>query len=355
MSGKVLPDIRSCNPADVITLLNKEGEPPFRYRQIHEWLWKQGSHSFGSMTNLPRSTRTLLEDNFVLNPAVAETVLTSKDGTRKIGFRLYDGHLVEGVLIPAEDRITACISSQAGCQLACGFCATGRMGFLRNLTAGEIFDQVFHIQCMSVETTGKKLSNIVYMGMGEPLMNYEQVIMSVQRIMDPGGMGISPQRITISTVGIPKMIRKMAKDQCKAQLAVSLHAATDEKRDQIIPLNRSQPLKMLSEALQYYSRLTGKRFTVEYILFGGFNDSRQDALALAGFCKSFPVKINLIEYNPVMGSPYRKPGASQVKAFAGFLEEKNLVVNIRKSRGRDILAACGQLAGTEISEKNLIN
>ena len=258
--------------------------------------------------------------------------------------------LVEGVLIPSDGRTTACISCQAGCPLACSFCATGQLGFNRNLSFHEIYDQVVLLNMQSKRLFGSSLTNIVYMGMGEPLLNYDQVLRSVEKITSETGLGISPQRITISSVGIPKMIMKMADDNVKFHFALSLHAANNEKRSRIIPVNKKYPLEELTEALKYYHQKTKKRFTIEYILFNDFNDGIQDARELAVFCKSFPVKINLIEYNSTQNTLFRKSQKARVIAFKEFLETKNLVVNTRKSRGEDIAAACGQLA---LKEKSL--
>ncbi|MCX6245148.1 MAG: 23S rRNA (adenine(2503)-C(2))-methyltransferase RlmN [Bacteroidetes bacterium] len=337
-------DIRDLSLPEIEEFFRSTNEKPFRAKQVYEWIWKKNCRSFSEMTSLSRETRTLLEENFhfsVLQPA-GESV--SSDGTVKSIFKLPDGALVESVLIPADSRTTACISSQAGCALACRFCATGMLGFTRNLTFTEIFDQVVILNQQSERFHGKPLSNIVYMGMGEPLMNYEAVIRSIEKITSAKALGMSPQRITVSSVGIPKMIRKMADDNVKFHFALSLHAATNEKRDQIIPLNKKHPLQELTEALKYYHEKTGKRFTIEYILFRNFNDSLEDAKSLALFCKSFPVKINLIGYNPVENSGFGQSDPEKVRTFKEFLESRNMIVNTRKSRGKDIDAACGQLA-----------
>jgi 23S rRNA (adenine2503-C2)-methyltransferase len=254
-------------------------------------------------------------------------------------------------LIPSNDRVTACISSQVGCALGCKFCATGQLGFRRNLSIGEIVDQVTGIQ--HPEFSGQKhLSNIVFMGMGEPFLNYENVLAAIGKIISADGLGMSSQRITVSSVGIPRMIKKMADDDPKYHFALSLHAATDAKRNQIVPFNLNHPLKEVIESLKYYHQKTGKRITIEYILFGSFNDSVADAKDLALFCRNFPVKINIIEYNPVKESGFLKSQPETTNAFVAFLERRNIVVNIRKSRGKDIEAACGQLAGNQQKLKN---
>ena len=339
------PDIRELSLAALSEFFGSIGEKPYRARQVYDWLWKKGAREFTTMTSLPGGIRDRLEAHFSFRSAETEKQQESSDGTVKMVFRLHDGLRVEGVLIPASGRTTACISSQVGCPLGCLFCATGMLGYTRNLSRGEIFDQVVILNRLSLERLKVPLSNIVYMGMGEPLMNYREVAASVERLTSPDGLGISPQRITISSVGIPKMIRQLADDGMKASFALSLHAATNEKRERIIPANKRFPLEELTASLKYYHQKTKKRFTIEYILFRNFNDSEADAGELARFCRSFPVKINLIEYNDVGGSVFSRADAARTKAFAAVLERKNMVVNIRKSRGKDIDAACGQLAG----------
>ena len=357
MSGKPNPDIREVTREEIEQFFLQHGEKKFRAGQVYDWLWKKNCHSFSGMTSLPLDSRRLLQEHFSFRTATVETRQESSDGTVKTGFRLSDGLLVEGVLIPSGRRATGCISSQVGCALGCKFCATGQLGFARNLTAGEIFDQVTGIalsagapreggeQDNPVTKACTQISNLVFMGMGEPLLNYENVKAAIDRITSPDSLGMSPQRITLSSVGIPKMIMKMADDQPRYHFALSLHAATDEKRNRIIPFNLKHPLQDVAEALKYYHRKTGKRFTVEYILFGNFNDSADDAKALSQFCRSFPVKINIIEYNPVKDTGFTRSSPERTMAFVKFLESRNMVVNVRASRGKDIDAACGQLAG----------
>jgi 23S rRNA (adenine2503-C2)-methyltransferase len=339
------PDIRSLSFPEIDTFFKENGQKSFRARQVYDWLWKKSCRSFEEMSNLSKEIRSLLEQNFTFRIIETDNTQKSSDGTIKSVFRLHDGLLIEGVLIPADGRTTACISSQAGCPLGCTFCATGHMGFKRNLDFTEIYDQVVLIREQSYRYFSRPLSNIVFMGMGEPLLNYDQVKGSLEKISDPEGMGISPQRITVSTVGIPEAIMKMAAEKFRFPLALSLHAATDEKRSRIIPVNKKYPVKDLVKVLKQYHKSTGKRITIEYILFKDFNDTLTDAADLAVFCKNFPVKINLIEYNPVANSGFMTSDPGATKAFQEFLEKKNLVVNIRKSRGKDIAAACGQLAG----------
>jgi 23S rRNA (adenine2503-C2)-methyltransferase len=344
MSGDRKADIRLLSLAEIEAFFQTIGEKPYRAKQVYEWLWKKSCRSFDEMTNISKETREKLHQTFTFHFAVILKTLTSSDGTVKNVFHLNDGLLIEGVLIPSDSRTTACISCQAGCPLSCSFCATGQLGFDRNLSFPEIYDQVVLLNNQSKQLFGSSLTNIVYMGMGEPLLNYEQVLLSVEKFTSETGLGISPQRITISSVGIPKMIMRMADDNVKFHFALSLHAANNEKRSRIIPSNSKFPLEELTKALRYYHEKTKKRFTIEYILFNDFNDSIQDARELALFCKSFPVKINLIEYNSTHNSGYQKSTTYKTVAFKDFLEKKNLVVNTRKSRGEDIAAACGQLA-----------
>jgi 23S rRNA (adenine2503-C2)-methyltransferase len=346
MNGNPRPDIRSLTKSDLDFFFLKHDEKKFRANQVFEWLWKKSSRSFNDMTNLSMEVRFMLQEHYSFHTAVPETQQNSVDGTVKTAFRLHDGLMVEGVLIPSGDRSTVCISSQVGCALGCRFCATGQLGFARNLTVGEIFDQVTWMQ------KDCDISNIVFMGMGEPYLNYESVMGAIEKITSAEGLGMSPQRITVSSVGIPKMIKKMAEDDPKYHFALSLHAATDEKRDKVIPFNLKHPLNELTDALKYYHKKTAMRFTIEYILFGNFNDSIADAKDLALFCRNFPIKINIIEYNPVKGSGFAKSDPEKTRAFVDFLESRNLVVNVRQSRGKDIDAACGQLAGSQMRIKN---
>ena len=337
-------DIRLLTILEIEEFFHKKNEQPFRARQVYDWIWKKSCHSFDEMSNLSKEIRQLLQDNFSFPGLKEEKTFSDEDGTLKSIFRLHDQEMVESVLIPADGRTTACISSQVGCALACRFCATGILGFKRNLLFTEIFDQVAMLNSQSLRYHGKSLSNIVYMGMGEPLMNYAAVMKSIEKITSEESLGMSPQRITVSSVGIPAMIRKLGDDKTRFHFALSLHAATNAKRDQIIPINKKHPIQELSDALKYYHAKTGKRFTIEYILFKDFNDSLEDAKDLALFCKSFPVKINLIGYNPVDNSGFQQASSEKTRAFREFLESKNMVINTRKSRGKNIAAACGQLA-----------
>ena len=337
-------DIRAFSQDQIKSFLIEHGEQGFRAKQIDEWLWKKGAHSFEEMTNLSSGTRAVLKEHFVINAVQVAEKQVSNDRTIKSSFQTHDGKLVEGVLIPTASRMTACISSQIGCSLTCKFCATGKLERLRNLNADEIFDQVVHISRQSLEHYGIPLTNIVYMGMGEPLLNYSNVIKSIERITSPDGLGMSPKRITVSTAGIAKMIRKLGDDKVKFHLALSLHAANEEKRNHIMPINESNNLRELADAMRYFHQQTDVRPTLEYIIFKDFNDSLSDAKELADFCRKFPTKINIIEYNPIDGGEFEKADERKTDAFKAYLEGRNLVVNIRRSRGKDIDAACGQLA-----------
>ena len=244
----------------------------------------------------------------------------------------------------AENRYTVCVSSQVGCSLSCAFCATGRMKRERNLDAAEIYDQVRLVQNESMEIYDHPLTNIVYMGMGEPLLNYREVLQSVEHITSPAGLGMSPRRITVSTAGIAKAIRRLADDKVKFNLALSLHAADDEKRNRIMPINEQNNLATLMESLEYFYHQTRGRLSYEYIAFAGFNDSERDARNLADLCKRFPVRVNIIEYNPIEGLQFHKTERETLDRFAGVLAQSGVTVTVRRSRGKDIDAACGQLA-----------
>lgn len=337
-------DIRKLGLEQIKDFLVEKGEKAFRAKQIHEWLWKKSARSFDEMTNLSLATREMLKESFSINPVTVSTKQISSDKTIKSGFKLYDGNLVEGVLIPADDRMTACVSSQVGCSLTCKFCATGYMERKRNLEAAEIYDQVVLIKEQAESHYHTPLTNIVYMGMGEPLLNYANVIKSVEYITSPEGLGMSPRRITVSTAGIAKMIKKLGDDEVKFNLALSLHAANDQKRDRIMPINETNTLDALKEALQYFYQKTGTRVTFEYIVFYNFNDTLKDAEELYKFTKQVPSKVNIIEYNPISEANFVNTEDDKLEAFAKYLEDKGVVVNVRRSRGKDIDAACGQLA-----------
>lgn len=321
------------------------GEPAFRAKQVYEWIWKKAARSFDAMGNIPKTTREWLSEKFSLQIVTTAEAQISSDRTIKSSFQLHDKNLIEGVLIPTRERVTACVSSQVGCSLTCSFCATGYMDRKRNLESFEIYDQVVLIRDQAQEKYGQALTNIVYMGMGEPLLNYANVLKSIEQITSPEGLGMSPRRITVSTAGIAKMIQKLGDDQVKFNLALSLHAANDTKRNQIMPINESNTLDVLKASLLYFFEKTGNEITLEYIVFNKFNDTLEDARELYEFAKGIPCKINLIEYNPIAQSSFVNAEADAIAKFSAFLESKRMIVNIRRSRGRDIDAACGQLAG----------
>ncbi|MCS7018313.1 MAG: 23S rRNA (adenine(2503)-C(2))-methyltransferase RlmN [Cytophagales bacterium] len=340
----VKKDLRKITLSDLQAFMAACGQPAFRAKQIHEWLWKKSVTDIAAMTNLPLSLREQLAAQFEVRPVSIAQQQTSHDGTIKLGLRLHDQHLVEGVLIPTETRMTACVSSQVGCSLTCKFCATGYMERVRNLDAAEIYDQVVIIDRLAKQRYQKPLTNIVYMGMGEPLLNYANVLESIRLITSPAGLGWSPKRITVSTAGIAKMIRKLGDDKVKFNLALSLHAANDQKRNQIMPINESNSLVALRDALKYFYAQTKGEITFEYIVFYKFNDTLQDAEELYRFTKHVPVKVNIIEYNPISEAQYANTDPATLDKFAAYLAERGVVVNIRRSRGKDIDAACGQLA-----------
>lgn len=339
------PNIRHLSIEEIKKFFSEKNEKPFRATQMYEWLWKKSARSYDEMTNLPRAIRTLLSENFSFPVVTIASSQTSKDGTIKNIFKLSDGNIIEGVLIPAQGRITACVSSQVGCSLNCTFCATGRLKRIRNLTPDEIYDQVVLIQKQAEKKYGSTLTHIVYMGMGEPLLNYTNVLNSIEKITSPDGLGMSPQRITVSSAGIARMIKKLGDEKVKFNFALSLHAANDEKRNKIMPINKQNSLSSLAEALSYFYQKTKTRITYEYILFNDFNDSLADAKELETFCRIVPCKVNIIEYNPIENSRFCQTNRSQMNKFIAYLESRKVIVNVRQSRGKDIHAACGQLAG----------
>lgn len=337
-------DIRSLNLEELKGIFTSEGQPAYRATQVHEWLWKKGARNFSEMSNLSLEMREWLDSHFSILSVKVLTQQTSVDGTIKLAFVLHDEAVVEGVLIPTDTRMTACVSSQVGCSLSCSFCATGFLKRQRNLDAAEIFDQVWLIDQLARQTYGKPLSNIVFMGMGEPLLNYNNVMGGIARITSPEGLGMAPHRITVSTAGIAKMIKKMADDGVKFNLALSLHAANNAKRSAIMPINDSNPLEDLSEALNYFYKKTRRRITLEYAVMNDTNDGMEEADELVKFARKVPCKVNLIEYNPIELASFKSSGTDKIIRFAQRVESMGITVNIRRSRGKDIDAACGQLA-----------
>ncbi|MEY4867022.1 MAG: rRNA ((2503)-C(2))-methyltransferase RlmN [Bacteroidota bacterium] len=337
-------DIRLLSLEELEKAVMELGESKFRAKQIFEWIWKKKCVDFDSMTNLSIEFRDKLKATFLFNTMKVETSQRSSDGTFKLRFELHDGHFIEGVLIPTEDRMTACVSSQVGCSLTCKFCATGYMARKRNLDPAEIYDQVVHINQLAEREYGMNLSNIVFMGMGEPLLNYANVMKGIEHLTSPSGLGMSPSRITVSTAGVAKMIRKLADDEVRFNLALSLHAANDEKRNTIMPINETNSLEVLEESLTYFYQKTKNKITFEYITFNHFNDGEQDARELAKICRQFPAKVNIIEYNPIDQVDFTKSESDRIDRFAIALRKLGIMVSVRRSRGKDIDAACGQLA-----------
>ena len=337
-------DIRQLSLEQIKDFFVSIGDKPFRAKQVYEWLWKKSAKDFDQMTNISLSTRELLKAEFEIKHIKVDTMQRSEDGTIKNAVQLHDGLIVESVLIPAESRITACISSQVGCSLDCHFCATARLKRMRNLNPDEIYDQVVAIKEEADEFFERPLTNIVYMGMGEPLLNYQNVLESIEKITSPEGLGMSPKRITLSTVGIPKMIERMADEEVKFNLAVSLHSAIDETRSKMMPINQKSNLNSLAESLLYWYRKTGRKVTFEYVVWKGINDDEKHARALARYCGRIPSKVNIIEYNPIDDGEYQQASPEKIDLYERILKEKDIVVNVRRSRGKDIDAACGQLA-----------
>jgi 23S rRNA (adenine2503-C2)-methyltransferase len=339
-----MKNIRSLTKEELLTLCEEMGEKKFRATQLWEWLWLKSARSFDQMTNLSKEFRAKLAADFSFPVMTIANSQRSSDGTIKYAFRLDDGFLVEGVLIPTSERVTACISSQVGCSLSCTFCATGFMKRERNLRADEMYDQVAILREEAAREYGINLSNIVLMGMGEPLLNYANVMGGIERITSPDGLGMSPQRITLSTSGITKMIKKLGDDGARFNLALSLHSANNEQRSKIMPINDTNSLEDLIEALNYFYDKTGTRVTLEYCVINDINDDPFEAEELVAFCRKIKCKVNLIEYNPIDLAEFISSSAEKIQRFADYLEKNKVIVNVRRSRGKDIDAACGQLA-----------
>ncbi len=341
----VLKNIRSLSLTELKEYFESMGDKKFRAIQTYDWLWKLNARSFDEMSNLSKDLRQKLAENFSLPAITLDASQISSDGTLKSRFKTFDGHLIEGVLIPTEKRNTACVSSQVGCSLTCKFCATGKMERKRNLNFDEIYDQVAMLNQQSEKVYNKKLTNIVYMGMGEPLLNYKNVLESIDRITDPKGLAMSPKRITVSTAGVSKMIKQLGDDNVKFNLALSLHAPNDKKRDEIMPINETNTIEALIEALNYFYEKTNNDITLEYILFKNVNDSLKDAEELVKIYRKIPTHlINVIEYNPIDGASFVKPDEETTQKFTDYLVKNRVNVRVRRSRGKDIDAACGQLA-----------
>lgn len=341
-------DIRKLDLEGLKAFFTDQGEKPFRAKQVYEWLWKKSAKDFDQMTNISLPTRELLKQHFAINHIHVDQMQRSSDGTIKNAVKLHDGLIVESVLIPTEDRITACVSSQVGCSLDCKFCATARLKRMRNLNPDEIYDQVVAIRQQAELFFNRPLTNIVFMGMGEPLLNYPNVIAAIEKITSPEGLNMASRRITLSTVGIAKMIRKMADDGVKFNLAVSLHSALDETRSAIMPINDSNSLGELAEALKHWYHTTKSKVTYEYVVWKGINDTAAHIQALVKFCKHIPCKVNLIEYNPIDDGIFQQASQQAVAQYQSVLEANGITATIRRSRGKDIDAACGQLANKQV-------
>jgi 23S rRNA (adenine2503-C2)-methyltransferase len=348
-------DIRQTSVEQLSYFLVEKGEKPFRAKQVEDWIWNKSAQNFEQMSNLPQSLRQLLDQHFEFRNLSVHTEVKSDDQTIKLAFKLHDRSLIEGVLIPTASRMTACVSSQVGCALACKFCATGYLKRRRDLEPGEIYDQVVWLDQLAQQNFGQKLSNIVFMGMGEPLLNYNNVLKAIRLITSPQGLGMSSRRITLSTAGIAKGIKQLADDGTKFNLALSLHAASDEKRLQIMPINKSNSLNTLRDALKYYFSKTKLPVTYEYIIFKDFNDSLEDAKLLYRFTKHVPSKVNIIEYNPIIEADFVNTSRDRTQQFCDYLESQGVNVNIRRSRGKDVDAACGQLANKSQNNSNRYN
>ncbi|HEY8510751.1 MAG TPA: 23S rRNA (adenine(2503)-C(2))-methyltransferase RlmN [Cyclobacteriaceae bacterium] len=337
-------DIRKLSLDEMKAFFVAHGEKEYRAKQVYEWIWMKAARDFDQMTNLSLATRELLKENFSFRLLHIDRMQRSADGTIKNAVKLHDGLVVESVLIPHERRITACVSSQVGCSLDCRFCATAKLKRMRNLSVDEIYDQVVAIRDQAQLFFGRPLTNIVFMGMGEPLLNYSNVIGAIEKITSQNGLNFASRRITVSTVGIARMIRKMADDDVKFNLAVSLHAAINETRSSIMPINDSNRLEDLADALRYWYSRTKRKVTYEYVVWQGINDTPEHAAALLKFCKVVPCKVNLIEYNTIGDDAFKQASEQVIQNLMQLLESNGITTRIRKSRGKDIDAACGQLA-----------
>jgi len=346
-----MKNLRHASLEEIQALMADWGEPRFRATQIYEWIWKKHAGDIDTMTNLSRSLRDQLRETFFIPKVSISQSQFSEDGTIKSGFKLHDGRMIEGVIIPTEKRMTACVSSQVGCSLSCKFCATGYLPRSRNLEFDEIVDEVTLLSAQAQEIFGRHLSNIVYMGMGEPLLNYKNVMRSIAQITSPDGLGMSPRRITLSTAGVAKMIKQLGDDAVKFKLALSLHAANDVKRNEIMPINESNNLQSLTEALNYFYQKTKNEITFEYILFKNFNDSQKDADELVKIYRKVPADlVNIIEYNTIDQADFAKPEEDVTMQFMKYIEAKGVNARLRRSRGKDIDAACGQLANNAVKK-----
>ncbi len=339
-----MKNLRQASKEDIQELVQTMGEPSYRADQIWDWLWKKNVDEIDAMTNIPAQLREAIKSKFDIPSLRTTSHQFSEDGTIKTKIVLHDGKVVEGVLIPAGDRMTACISSQVGCSLDCAFCATGKMDRIRNLNFDEIVDQVVKLNQLALQHHDQKLTNIVFMGMGEPLLNYSNTLKAIAKITSPEALAMSPRRITVSTAGISKMIEKLGDDEVRFGLALSLHAPNDEKRSQIMAINETNNIEALLRSLNYFFAKTKRHITFEYIMLGGFNDTEKDALELVKVVRQVPSKVNLIEYNDTGTGEFRKSTPKVTESFRRILDAHKINVRVRQSRGEDIDAACGQLA-----------
>jgi len=337
-------DIRGLSEDQIIEFFEKKGFDSYRGRQVYEWIWRKSCYSFDEMTNISKDLRDVLDNHFVINHIQVDKIQKSFDGTIKNAVKLHDDHTVESVLIPTDDRTTACVSSQVGCSLDCKFCATSKLKRMRNLNPDEIYDQVVTINDQSLKYFNRPLSNIVYMGMGEPLMNYNNLIKSIEKISSDKGLNMSQKRIVVSTSGIPKMIKKLADENLKVNLALSLHSAIEETRNKIMPFSKKFSLEEIKNSLIYWYSKTKRKITFEYIVWKDINDSIEHIIALVNYCKSIPSKVNLIEYNSIGDQNFESANQNIINLYKDMLEKNRITVTVRRSRGKDIDAACGQLA-----------
>jgi 23S rRNA (adenine2503-C2)-methyltransferase len=345
---RAMKNLREVALPELEKMMANLGEPKFRAKQIHEWVWQKHAADIQDMTNLSKTLREKLAETYFIPKLKMHHSQYSSDGTIKNRLQLHDGFYVESVLIPTEKRMTACVSSQVGCSLSCKFCATGYMDRKRNLEFDEIVDEVTLLNELSQKHYNKNLSNIVFMGMGEPLLNYKNMMKAIDIITSPNGLGMSPKRITVSTAGVAKMIKQLGDDKVRFKLALSLHAPNDHKRNEIMPINVSNNLNSLVEALNYFYKATENEISFEYILFKNFNDSIKDADELIKLYRRVPADlINIIEYNPIDNARYQKPDEDVVEEFMEHLTKNRVNVRLRRSRGKDIDAACGQLANID--------
>ncbi|HEY9820312.1 MAG TPA: 23S rRNA (adenine(2503)-C(2))-methyltransferase RlmN [Candidatus Sericytochromatia bacterium] len=331
-----IPPLLGATLAELIEWVQQQGQPAYRGRQLHGWIYQKGARSLSEISVFPKQWREALVD-VPIGRSTLHYRSESPDGTVKYLLRMADGHIIETVGIPTDKRLTVCVSSQVGCPMACDFCATGKGGFIRNLKRYEIVDQVLTVQ----EDFGQRVSNVVFMGMGEPLLNLDAVIGAVKSINQDIGIGV--RSLTISTVGIPGRIRQLAEHQLQITFAVSLHASNQTLREQLIPSAKRYPLEALLDECREYVKLTGRRVTFEYILLGGLNDLPEHAVELAGHLRGFQTHVNLIPYNPISEVDYQRPSPRRIQTFVEALEKQHIAVSVRRSRGLEKDAACGQL------------